>query len=589
MIMEMKYTDEENIQIVLGLLKVHGIKKVIASPGTTNIGLVASMQHDSHFEIYSAADERSAAYLACGLASETGEAVVLSCTGATASRNYIPALTEAFYRKLPILAITSMQHRGRIGQNIPQVIDRSVQQKDIVRYSTQITACHTQEDRWACNLQVNKAILELFRNGGGPVHIDLETTYSRNLYVENLPEVYPIFRITYKDSMPELVGKRIGIFVGAHKKWSLELTNVVDRFCGKYDAVVLCDHTSNYYGKYRILVNLITDQDMYHPVCNDFDLIIHIGDISGSYACPRLKEVWRVNPDGEIRDTFKGLKYVFEMEEQYFFECYSKSKDDHIDKQTFLEVWKKEDEKIRNCIQEIPFSNIWLAEQTSKKLPQNAILHLGILNSLRSWNYFEIPSGTEVMCNTGGFGIDGILSTAIGSSLGNLQKTVFCVIGDLALFYDLNSLGNRHIKNNIRILLINNGKGTEFRNYNHLAAQFGNSADDYIAAAGHYGSKSRDVIRHFATDMGFEYLCADNKEDYLAQVDYFTTDKVLEKSIVFEIFTDSEKESDALQKIRNLKVDPREKRVKDILDTTKKIIGEKPYAMLAKGVRRLWD
>lgn len=119
--------------------------------------------------------------------------------------------------------------------------------------------------------------------------------------------------------------------------------------------------------------------------------------------------------------------------------------------------------------------------------------------------------------------------------------------------------------------------------------EFGNSADDYIAAAGHYGSKSRDVIRHFATDMGFEYLCADNKEDYLAQVDYFTTDKVLEKSIVFEIFTDSEKESAALQKIRNLKVDPREKRVKDILDTTKKIIGEKPYAMLAKGVRRLWD
>ena len=91
--MDMKYTDEKNIQIVLGLLKAHGIRKVIASPGTTNIGLVASMQHDSYFELYSAADERSAAYMACGLASETGEAVVLSCTGATASRNYIPALT----------------------------------------------------------------------------------------------------------------------------------------------------------------------------------------------------------------------------------------------------------------------------------------------------------------------------------------------------------------------------------------------------------------------------------------------------------------------------------------------------------------
>ena len=121
--------------------------------------------------------------MACGLASETGEAVVLSCTGATASRNYIPALTEAYYRKLPILAITSMQDRGRVGQNVPQVIDRSVQQNDIVRFSTQVFECHTKEDIWSCNIQVNNAILELFRNGGGPVHIDLETTYSRNLYV----------------------------------------------------------------------------------------------------------------------------------------------------------------------------------------------------------------------------------------------------------------------------------------------------------------------------------------------------------------------------------------------------------------------
>ena len=231
--METKYTDEQNIQIVLGLLKAHGIKKVIASPGTTNIGLVASMQYDSYFEIYSAVDERSAAYMACGLATETGEAVVLSCTGATASRNYIPALTEAYYRKLPILAITSMQHRGRIGQNIPQVIDRSVQQKDIIRYSVRIQTCHTQEDRRACNLQVNQAILELFRNGGGPVHIDLETTYSRNLYIENLPKVNPVFRISYKDNMPELENGRIGIFVGAHKKWSQKLTDTVDRFCEK--------------------------------------------------------------------------------------------------------------------------------------------------------------------------------------------------------------------------------------------------------------------------------------------------------------------------------------------------------------------
>lgn len=44
---------------------------------------------DSWFEMYSSVDERSAAYMACGMAAESGEVVVLSCTGATASRNYV--------------------------------------------------------------------------------------------------------------------------------------------------------------------------------------------------------------------------------------------------------------------------------------------------------------------------------------------------------------------------------------------------------------------------------------------------------------------------------------------------------------------
>ena len=97
------YTKERNVQIVLSLLKAHGIRKVIASPGSTNIAVVGSMEHDPFFEIYSCVDERSAAYMACGLSAESGEPVVLSCTGATASRNYYPGLTEAYYRKLPIL------------------------------------------------------------------------------------------------------------------------------------------------------------------------------------------------------------------------------------------------------------------------------------------------------------------------------------------------------------------------------------------------------------------------------------------------------------------------------------------------------
>ena len=95
---QMFYTVERSQQIVISLLKQYGIRKIITSPGATNITFVASVQHDSWFELYSSVDERSAAYMACGMAAESGEPVVLTCTGATASRNYVPGLTEAYYR-----------------------------------------------------------------------------------------------------------------------------------------------------------------------------------------------------------------------------------------------------------------------------------------------------------------------------------------------------------------------------------------------------------------------------------------------------------------------------------------------------------
>lgn len=114
------------------------------------------------------------------------------------------------------------------------------------------------------------------------------------------------------------------------------------------------------------------------------------------------------------------------------------------------------------------------------------LIHFGILNSLRSWNYFELPKGVESASNVG---IDGCVSSLIGASLSNKEKLYFSIVGDLAFFYDMNSIGNRHLGNNVRILLINNGTGTEFRNFNHPA--FGESADEYHAAGGHFGNKSK--------------------------------------------------------------------------------------------------
>ena len=189
------YSSERSIQILISLLKQHGIKKCIVSPGATNVTFVASLQQDDYFELYSSVDERSAAYIACGMAAESGEPVVLSCTGATASRNYIPGLTEAYYRKLPILAVTSTQDINRIGHLRAQVIDRRVIQNDIALLSEQIPLTTDATTEWSNTVKINKAILELRHRGGGPVHLNLTTAYNKDFSVKELPKAKMIQRI----------------------------------------------------------------------------------------------------------------------------------------------------------------------------------------------------------------------------------------------------------------------------------------------------------------------------------------------------------------------------------------------------------
>lgn len=576
MTFEHYYTDERNAQIVISLLKAHGIKKIIASPGTTNICFVASMQQDKFFEIYSAADERSAAYLACGMAAESGEPVVLSCTGATASRNYMPALTEAYYRKLPILAITSSRKNCRIGHNFDQVTDRTQLPKDVAKLSVQVPLVYDSESEWADVIAVNKAILELKHHGNGPVHINLETNYSKNYSVKEIPEVRAIFRITLGMKFPSVTASRVAVMVGAHLKWSKELTDAVDAFCESYNGIVLCDHTSNYKGKYRIFANLVAQQQHYMASLKKVDLVIHIGDVTASNYYFETKQVWRVNPDGELRDTYGKLKYVFEMEELDFFTGFPKNKS------TELEFYKKcraEVDQAANMLQErageLPFSNAWAASQTAHRLPSNSVIHFGIQNSLRFWNFFEVPSSVLGYCNTGGFGIDGNISATIGAALANREKIFYCVLGDLAFFYDMNSLGNRHVSSNVRILLVNNGKGTEFKLKGNPGYLFGEEADKYIAAAGHYGNKSNALVKHYAEDLGFEYLSAATKDEYRVAVEQFVSPKFTARPMLFEIFTDSSDENAALMFIRSLIVDDAVVAAEKAKQGIKSILGEK--------------
>lgn len=529
------YSVERNTQIIVSLLKAHKIKYIVASPGTTHMCFVGSVQHDPYFKVFSCVDERSAAYMACGIAAESGEPVVITCTGATASRNYYSAMTEAYYRKLPIIAITAHQGNDRIGHLLEQNIDRRRLPEDVAKISVEAVYVENEREEHYCAIEVNKALLECRRHGGGPVHINVFTHYSTEFTVKQIAPVQTIQRYTGYDKWPDIPKGRVAVFIGAHKMFTKEENEALDNFCSTYDAVAFCDHTSGYNGKYAVhfalpLAQRYTDVDE-----RNLDMLIHIGETTGDATSRSLqpKQVWRVSEDGEIRDSWGKLTNVFEMPEMFFFKHYSK---EGACLHNYLDDCKVIIDNVSQQVGVLPLSTIWVAKQISRDLPKGANIQMGIWSSLRALNYFDTKDGVSGNSNVGGFGIDGPLSTLIGASLCNPNKLYFGLLGDLAFFYDINVLGNKNVGNNVRIAMVNNGRGNEMRYSFSPAASLGEDGNLFLAAAGHNGNYSHSLVKHIAEDLGYEYLSATTKDEFLKHKEHFLTSDSLDKPIIFEIF-----------------------------------------------------
>ncbi|NQU86213.1 MAG: 2-succinyl-5-enolpyruvyl-6-hydroxy-3-cyclohexene-1-carboxylate synthase, partial [Mariniphaga sp.] len=150
---------------------------------------------------------------------------------------------------------------------------------------------------------------------------------------------------------------------------------------------------------------------------------------------------------------------------------------------------------------------------------------------------FELHPSITCHSNVAAFGIDGCLSTFLGQSI-ITDKLCFMVIGDLSFFYDMNSLGIRHLKNNIRILLVNNSCGVEFRMSEQLNNELKNDIFPYIAAKGHY-----DNAKSWAESCGFKYISAKTKEDLLTHQNTLVSES--DRPILFELFVDPNDELEA--------------------------------------------
>lgn len=554
------YTDDVNCQILIALLKEAGIRHVIVSPGSTNIPFSRSVQVDGYFTVYSAVDERSAAYMACGLAGELREPVVISCTGATASRNYLPGLTEAYYRKLPVLAVMSMNHAEDIGNLTTQIIDRTIEPRDVFLYKTRLDSVPSSGIAFshAC-LEANRALYALRAAGGGPVGIELIDSGSASFTTRELPKAPLIECFEAEDEWPELGrDERVLVLLGSQPRYSANEEEALDRFLESRDSVAFTCVASGYSGRHAFHAALAAVQLVGNPRFESMApaLVIQVGEMTGDYDTNRFLSrldcpIWRVSEDGCLRRTFGRLDRYFRCKPQTFFERYTEA-DLLISGKPFGVIpayeaaWRSYDGSLRESCPDLPFSNIWMARELSRRLPAPSILHPAILSSMAAWNFFPAPAGVRTVANVGGFGIDGCASTLLGASLAGGDCLAFCITGDLAFFYDMNVLGNRHVSKRLRILLVNNNLGMTFKHSGHYAHSFGSDANEYIAAAGHFvnrfeGTGGLSPAGAWASSLGFEYLCATDKEGFTSQLEAFVTSEN-ERPVLFECFTTEDDE-----------------------------------------------
>lgn len=532
----------ENIEILIKLLKKHNIKYVVISPGGTNISFVKALQNDNYFKCYSVVDERSAAYFAIGLYLQTGCIVALSCTSAQATRNYIPGLTEAFYKNVPLLAVTMSKHPRFTYQGYMQAPDQTSLPTDCVSKSFSLPFVQSTSDFLHSCRVVNEAILELQQNCR-PVQINIPWQDFEINDIE-YDKVKAISRHSSSiETIKELDGKKILIVAGEHGPYSEEDVNAISDFCTTYNAAVYVNHLSNLHTAYNIEGNLFLSTLQNESELTELlpDLILSIGGQTGDYPLYRALsktntsiEHWSINPQGRVEDVYDKLTRVYAMSILEFF----KQSIDNTKKssKSYFTKWQLVISNYNRDV-ELPLSNTFLAQQFCKLLPENSILNLAILNSIRNWNLFPISPTIECYANVAAFGIDGCMSMFIGESM-ITDKLCFLVIGDLAFFYDLNSLGIRGIGNNLRILLVNNNGGIEFK----IGCGANIYFDKYIAASGHFKN-----AKGWAETCGFLYMSANSKEGVLANMSKFVNKS--DKSIVFEVFVTDNDEYLAYKKI----------------------------------------
>lgn len=550
----MKYSSIPSAQSVVFHCKSRGIKNVVISPGSRNAPLVIGFTNDPYFSCYSIVDERCAAFFALGMAQHLKIPVIAVCTSGSALLNYYPAVAEAFYSDIPLVVVSADRPGYKVdigdGQTIRQEslfekhIGYSANLRQDISHATETvkkfdpslfpkdyTLEQLQSKIQGFNdTQLNKALQAAIIQKS-PVQINIP--FEEPLYdiEENLgvtPFCSPLDLENNEDiNVHDLAQiwnsceKKI-IIIGVNDPDSIN-SDYLNTLANDDSVLVFTEVTSNVHHKnfFPSIDSIIApiekskDKDQLFKELQP-ELLITLGGLIVSKKVKAFlrnykpRHHWHIN-NKKAYDTFFSLTKHIKTDENSFFEHFF----EHISEQScnYFNKWNEVKHKYltrrETYLDQIPFTDFLAFKTICSGIPKNYQLHLANSSTVRYAQLFDIDPSLSVFCNRGTSGIDGSTSTAIGSSIHSVNPTLL-ITGDLSFFYDSNGLWNSYIRNDFRIIVINNGGGGIFR-----------------ILPGKENSQNFETFFETVQDLDLQSLCSLYNIDHLVAEDQNTLNTIL--------------------------------------------------------------
>lgn len=478
--------------IIADLLIAHGLHRAVVSPGSRNAPIVMALSRRKELECSVVIDERSAAFIALGMARQADEPVALVCTSGTALLNYAPAVAEAFYSSVPLVVVSADRPQEWIDQDDSQTLWQQNVLADYVKRRVDLPA-HLDFDNacWWTRRLVNDALLEAIDGRRGPVHLNVRLDAPLDKEGRWTEGNTPVIRmLTPKTQLPTAEirrmaaplrpPRRVMVIAGFHRP-DAKLNRALARMAALPNVVVLTETIANLHSP-RFITRIdstlcrLTDEER-RELCPD--TVITVG---GALVSRHIKEWmrsleglehWHVGRSHTTVDSFRSLALRVNMEEGVFMSQLASALITHGGEGSecascdYAERWQRVARRAAEAhtskLQSAPWSTLKAFELIVAAIPENANLHLSNGTSIRYAQLMDSSRVHRSECNRGVSGIDGSTSTAVGASVVYQSGLTVLISGDMSFQYDIAALSSTLLTPRMRMIVICNGGGEIFR------------------------------------------------------------------------------------------------------------------------------